>query len=341
MLKTRFTEAFGIRYPIVQGGMQGVGRAELASAVSNAGGLGILTALTQPTPTALADEIARCGTMTDQPFAVNLTVFPTINPPDYAGYARAVIDGGVRIVETAGGAAVAELWEMFREAGIKIIHKCTSVRHALSAERKGVDAISIDGFECAGHPGEDDVPGLILIPAAADRLGIPMLASGGFADGRGLVAALALGADGINMGTRFCATREAPIHDNVKRRIVAADERGTNLIFRTLHNTARVGKNGVSDEVVRILERAGSTFADVADLVAGARSRAVLQHGDLEDGLYWAGQVQGLIHDVPTVRELVDRIVGEARAIIAERLAGIAPPNSGGADARTGRTNDA
>ena len=321
MFATRFTETFGVRHPIMQGGMQGVGRAELAAAVSAAGGLGTLTALTQPSPHDLRVEIARCQAMTDAPFAVNLTVFPTINAPDYRGYAQAIIDGGVTIVETAGTPAVAEIWDMLRPHGIRIIHKCTSVRHALSAERKGVDAVSIDGFECAGHPGEDDIPGLILIPAAADKVRIPILASGGFGDGRGLVAALALGADGINMGTRFCATREAPIHDGVKERMVESDERATNLIFRSLRNTARVGKNAISDEVVRRLALPDATFADVADLVSGARSRAVLQTGEIEDGLYWAGQVQGLIHDVPSVAELIGRIVTDAHAIVAGRLA--------------------
>ena len=326
MFATRFTELCGVRYPIMQGGMQGVGRAELAAAVSQAGGLGTLTALTQPSPDDLRVEIARCQAMTNAPFAVNITVFPTINAPDYKGYAQAIIDGGVAIVETAGTPAVAEIWDMLRPHGIRIIHKCTSVRHALSAERKGVDAVSIDGFECAGHPGEDDVPGLILIPAAADRVRIPILASGGFGDGRGLVAALSLGADGINMGTRFCATREAPIHDGVKQRMVDADERATNLIFRSLKNTARVGKNAVSDEVVRRLEQPGATFAEVADLVSGVRSRAVLQTGEIDDGLYWAGQVQGLIHDAPPVAELIERIVDEAQAIVTGRLAAVLAP---------------
>ncbi len=320
VFKTRFTEIFGIDHPIVQGGMQGVGRAELASAVSNAGALGILTGLTQPTPQALRDEIERCRAMTSRPFAVNLTVFPTLKPPPYAEYAQAIIDGGVRIVETAGPKAM-ELWPMLKAADVKIIHKCTSVRHAVSAEAKGVDAISIDGFECAGHPGEDDVPGLILIPAAADKVKIPMIASGGFGDGRGLVAALALGADGINMGTRFCATAEAPIHPAVKQAYIANDERGTNLIFRKLHNTARVGKNAVSDEVVRRLALPDATFRDVADLVRGDRGRVVLETGDLEAGIFWAGQVQGLIHDIPTVRELIDRILSEAETIVGERLA--------------------
>jgi nitronate monooxygenase len=258
--------------------------------------------------------------MTSKPFAVNLTVFPTINPPPYAKYAQAIIDGGVRLVETAGPKAM-DLWPMLKAAGIKIIHKCTSVRHAISAESKGVDGISIDGFECAGHPGEDDIPGLILIPATADRIKIPMLASGGFGDGRGLAAALALGADGINMGTRFCATVEAPIHDRLKQAYLDNDERGTNLIFRKLRNTARVGKNAVSDEVVRRLAAPDSTFSDVAELVRGDKGRIVLDTGDLEAGIFWAGQVQGLIHDIPTVQDLVTRIVADAEEIIRGRLA--------------------
>ncbi len=319
-MRTKFTEAFGIEHPIVQGGMQGVGRAVLASAVSNAGALGIITGLTQPTPQALRHEIETCRGMTRQPFAVNLTVFPTMKPPPYAEYAQAIIDGGVKIVETAGPKAM-DLWPMLKQAGIKIIHKCTSVRHAISAEGKGVDGISIDGFECAGHPGEDDVPGLILIPAAADRLRVPMIASGGFGDGRGLAAALALGADGINMGTRFCATVEAPVHDRVKQAYVANDERSTNLIFRSLHNTARVAKNSVSDEVVRRLAAPEAAFKDVAELVRGDRGRIVLETGDVDAGIYWAGQVQGLIHDIPTVRELVERIVRDAESIIDGRLA--------------------
>jgi nitronate monooxygenase len=318
-MRTRFTETFGIEHPIVQGGMQGVGRAVLASAVSNAGALGILTGLTQRTPAALRDEIAQCRSLTDRPFAVNLTVFPTISPPPYAEYAQAIIDGGITIVETAGPKAM-DLWPMLKAAGIRIIHKCTSVRHAVSAEGKGVDAISIDGFECAGHPGEDDIPGLILIPAAADQVKIPMLASGGFGDGRGLVAALALGADGINMGTRFCATVEAPIHDNVKQAYLANDERGTNLIFRKLHNTARVGRNAVSDEVVRRLAAPDASFKDVAELVRGDNGRIVLEEGDLAAGIFWAGQVQGLIHDIPTVAELVARIMRDADSIIQTRL---------------------
>jgi nitronate monooxygenase len=321
-LKTRITEMLGIEHPIVQGGMQGVGRAELASAVSEAGGLGLLTGLTQPTPDALRDEIERTRSMTSKPFGVNMTVFPTINSPDYKAYAQAIIDARITVVETAGTPAVAELWEMFRAADIRILHKCTSVRHSLSAERKGVDVISIDGFECAGHPGEDDIPGLILIPAAGDKLKIPMIASGGFADGRGLVAALALGAEGINMGTRFCATQEAPIHPTLKQAYVDNDERGTNLIFRKFHNTARVGKSAVSDEVVRISAEPESTFKDIQHLVAGAKGRIVLEEGDLSAGIFWASMAQGLIHDIPTVKELIDRIIGEAEAIIGGRLAG-------------------
>ena len=318
-IKTRVTELLGIEHPIVQGGMQWVGTAELASAVSNAGGLGILTALTQPSPDALKAEIARCRTMTDKPFGVNITVFPTINPPDYKAYAQAVLDGGITIVETAGTPAVRELWEMLKPHGVKILHKCTAVRHALSAERNGVDVISIDGFECAGHPGEDDIPGLILIPAAADKVKIPILASGGFGDGRGLVAALALGADGINMGTRFCATVEAPIHDAFKQAMVTADERATDLIFRTYRNTARVARNGVSQQVVAA-ENEGKPFTEVADLVKGVRGREGLQTGDTEHGIWSAGMIQGLIHDIPTCQDLVGRIVRDAESIIKHRL---------------------
>jgi NAD(P)H-dependent flavin oxidoreductase YrpB (nitropropane dioxygenase family) len=320
-LKTRFTELVGIDYPIVQGGMMWVGRAELAAAVSNAGGLGILTALTQPTPDALRQEIARCRALTDKPFGVNLTILPSVSPPPYAEYRKAIIDSGIRIVETAGHNP-REHVEDFKAHGIVVVHKCTAVRHALSAERMGVDAISIDGFECAGHPGEDDVPGLVLIPAAADKVKIPMIASGGFGDGRGLVAALALGADGINMGTRFCATVEAPIHPRVKQLLVDNDERGTNLIFRSLKNTGRVGKNSVSDQVVEILKRPEAKFEDVAHLVRGASGRVLLETGDLDAGLVWAGQVQGLIHDIPTVAELIGRIVREATGIIQQRLQG-------------------
>jgi NADH:quinone reductase (non-electrogenic) len=319
--KTRITEMLGIEHPIVQGGMQNVGYAELASAVSNAGGLGTLTALTQPNPTALRDEIERCRSMTDKPFAVNVTVLPAVTPPDYKGFAQAVIDAGIKIVETAGTAEVRELWAMMKPHGITILHKCTAVRHALSAERNGCDIISIDGFECAGHPGEDDIPSLILLPAAADKVKIPMLASGGFGDGRGLIAALALGADGLNMGTRFCATKEAPIHNNVKAKYVENDERGTNLIFRSLSNTARVGKNETSDEVVGILKNPDAVFEDVRPLVSGAKGAELLKNGDAENGIFWAGMVQGLIHDIPTCQELIDRIMGEADEIVQSRFA--------------------
>ncbi len=321
--KTRITELLEITHPIVQGGMQGVGTAELAAAVSNAGGLGILTALTQPTPAALREEIERTRAMTKNPIGVNMTIFPTINSPDYNAYANAIIESGVKIVETAGTPAVREMWAKLQPHGIKIVHKCTAVRHALSAERNGCDAISIDGFECAGHPGEDDIPGLILIPAAADKVKIPMLASGGFGDGRGLIAALALGADGINMGTRFCATQEAQIHPNVKQAYIDNDERGTNLIFRSLKNTARVGKSEVSDEVVRRLAEPGATFKDVQTLVAGDVGRDMLKTGDMSQGIFWAGMIQGLIHDTPTCKELIDRIIAEAETIIDQRLAGM------------------
>jgi nitronate monooxygenase len=320
-LKTRFTELVGIEHPIVQGGMMWVGRAELAAAVSNAGGLGILTALTQPTPDDLRREIDRCRTMTDKPFGVNLTILPSVTPPPYAEYRKAIIDSGIKVVETAGSKPQEHV-DDFKANGIVVVHKCTSVRHALSAERMGVDAISIDGFECAGHPGEDDVPGLILIPAAADKLSIPMIASGGFGDGRGLAAALALGADGINMGTRFCATVEAPIHDRVKQFLVDNDERATNLIFRKFHNTGRVAKNSVSDQVVEISTRDGAVFEDIRPLVSGAKGRHALETGDLDAGLVWAGQIQGLIHDIPTCQVLIDRIVSEASDIIQSRLAG-------------------
>jgi nitronate monooxygenase len=320
-IKTRFTALFGVEHPIAQGGMQWVGTAPLVSAVANAGALGFLTALTQPTPEELTREIARTRDLTDKPFGVNLTILPAIKPPPYAEYRAAIIEAGIKIVETAGYKPQEHVDE-FKAHGVKVIHKCTAVRHALSAERMGVDAISIDGFECAGHPGEDDIPGLVLIPVAASRVKIPMIASGGFGDARGLVAALALGADGVNMGTRFCATQEAPIHDNFKQAMVANDERATDLIFRTLHNTARVARNAVSQEVVR-LEREGARFEDVAHLVKGVRGREGLISGDTDHGVWSAGMVQGLIHDVPTVRELIDRIMSEAEALIRGRLAGM------------------
>src|ERR1700741_2113059 len=299
MIKTRFTELVGVEHPIVQGGMQWVGRAELVAAVANAGALGFITALTQPTPEDLTREIARCRAMTDKPFGVNLTILPSTKPPPYAEYRQAIIESGIKIVETAGNKPQEHVTE-FKKHGIVVVHKCTSVRHALSAERMGVDAISIDGFECAGHPGEDDTPGLVLIPAAAAKIDIPMIASGGFADGRGLVAALALGADGINMGSRFMCSVESYIHQNVKEAIVAGNELGTELIFRPLRNTARVASNLVSREVVEILDKGGQ-FEDVRDLVAGVRGRTVFENGDLEAGVWTVGAAMGLINDIPTV----------------------------------------
>lgn len=311
-MKTRITELLGTRYPIIQGGMMWVGTAELASAVSNAGGLGILTALTQPTPEALAAEIARCRGMTDKPFGVNLTILPSANPPPYEAYLDVVIGSGVKVLETAGNNPK-EFIAKAKAAGVKIVHKCTAVRHALSAERNGVDAISIDGFEAAGHPGEDDVGGLVLFAAAADRLKIPVIASGGIADGRGMAAALVLGCEGINMGTRFCATVEAPIHPNIKQAMVERGERDTNLIFRTFRNTGRVMKNAVSDEVVA-LEKQGLEFKEIHPLVAGARGKAALISGEVDGGLVWASQVLGLINDIPTCADLIERIMADCRA---------------------------
>jgi nitronate monooxygenase len=320
MIKTRATELLGIEHPIVQGGMMGVGRAELAAAVSNAGALGIITALTQPTPEELAREIQRTRDLTDKPFGVNLTLLPTIKPVPYDEYARAIIEGGVKIVETAGRSPE-QFMPAFKEAGVKVVHKCTSVRHALKAEKIGCDMVSIDGFECAGHPGEDDIPGLVLIPCAANVLKIPMIASGGFGDGRGLAAALALGADGINMGTRFVATKEAPVHENLKQRMVEATELDTALIFRTLKNTARVFKNSVADKVVEIEAKPGPTnFEELAPLVAGVKGREVMDKGDLEYGIWTAGMIMGLIKDVPDCKTLVHRIVADAQEIITARL---------------------
>ena len=320
-MKTRITELLGIQYPIVQGGMMWVGRAELASAVSNAGGLGILTGLTQPTPKALSKEIERCQGMTDKPFGVNLTILPAIKPPPYELYAQAIIDSGVKIVETAGSNPEPFL-PAFKDAGIKVIHKCTSVRHALKAEKIGCDAVSVDGFECAGHPGEDDVTNLVLLPAAARKLSIPMLASGGIGTGTQLAAALALGADGINMGSRFVATKEAPVHENMKHAMVEADERSTTLIFRTLRNTARVFKNSIAEKVIEIESQPGDTnFSDVQQYVSGARGRErCIEAGDLDDGIWTVGPVMGLIDDIPTCEELINRMVGEAKDSLNNRL---------------------
>lgn len=323
-MKTRITELFGIEHPIIQGGMHHVGLAELASAVSNAGGLGMVTGLTQRTPELLAREIARCRAMTDKPFGVNLTFLPSVNPPDYPGYVKAIIEGGVKVVETAGNNP--QKWlPALKEAGIKVIHKCTSVRHALKAQAIGCDAISVDGFECGGHPGEDDVPNFILLPRAAEELGIPFVASGGMADGRSLVAALALGAEGMNMGTRFIATREAPVHENVKRAIVAASELDTRLVMRPLRNTERVLSNAAVERLLAKERELGAaiTFEDILPEVAGVYPR-IMQSGEMDAGAWSCGMVAGLIHDVPTVQQLIDRTMAEAHALIHERLAGLA-----------------
>jgi NAD(P)H-dependent flavin oxidoreductase YrpB (nitropropane dioxygenase family) len=322
MIQTKLTKLLGIKHPIVQGGMQWVGRAKLVSAVANAGALGFITALTQPTPEDLENEIEICRELTDRPFGVNLTILPTLTPPPYEEYRRAIIESGIKIVETAGNNPGEHIGEL-KKYGITIIHKCTTVRHALKAESMGVDVISIDGFECAGHPGEDDIPGLILVPAAVDKLSIPLIASGGFADARGLVAALALGAEGISMGTRFMCTVESPIHQNVKEQIVANDERSTELILRTLRNTSRVAKNAISQEVVAIESAGGAKIEDLAHLVSGKRGKVVFETGDVDHGVWSAGMSQGLIRDIPTCQELVTRIISEAEAIIRARLDGM------------------
>ncbi len=321
-MKTRITEMFAIRYPIVQGGMQWVGRAELAAAVSNAGGLGIITALTQPTPEHLEKEIARCRDLTDAPFAVNLTILPSLRAISHGEFAQAIIESGVKIVETAGRNPEPYM-AGFKKAGIKVIHKCTSVRHSLKAQAIGCDAVSVDGFECAGHPGEDDIPGLVLLPRAAEALRIPFIASGGFADARGLVAALALGADGINMGTRFMATVEAPIHRKIKERIVAASELDTALLMRQLRNTARYFRNEVTNQALAVERHKGAelTIKDLAPFVSGQRGKIVYEDGDADAGVWSAGMVVGLIHDIPTCEELISRIVREAHEIVARRLA--------------------
>jgi nitronate monooxygenase len=322
-MKTRITELLGIEHPIIQGGMHHVGLAEMAAAVSNAGGLGIITGLTQGTPEKLAAEIARCKTMTDKPFGVNITFLPSMTPPDYPGLIQAVIDGGVKIVETAGNNP-APYMPALKEAGIKVIHKCTAVRHALKAEKVGCDAVSVDGFECGGHPGEDDIPNFILLPRAADELTIPFVSSGGMADARSLVASLAMGAEGMNMGTRFIATKEAPVHDNVKAAILAASELDTRLVMRPLRNTERVLNNSA---VERLLEKEKALGADIKidDIlpeVAGVYPR-IMKEGDMDAGAWSCGMVAGLINDVPTVQELMDRIMSEADALIKQRLAGL------------------
>ncbi len=319
-MKTAITDLFGIEHPIIQGGMHYVGFAELAAAVSNAGGLGIITALTQKTAQDLANEIARCRDMTDQPFGVNITFLPTLNPPDYPAYVKTIIDGGVKVVETAGRNP-AQVVPYLKDAGIKIIHKCTSVRHAIKAQEIGCDAVSVDGFECGGHPGEDDVPNMILLPRAAEELDIPFVASGGMADGRSLVAALALGADGINMGTRFVATQEAPVHYNVKHAIVAATELDTRLVMRPLRNTERVLTNSA---VERLLEKEQNLgvhlkFEDIMHEVAGVYPK-IMVDGEMEAGAWSCGMVAGLINDIPTCKALIDRTMAEATEIIEGRL---------------------
>jgi len=322
-MRTRITELFGIKHPIIQGGMHHVGYAEMAAAVSNAGGLGIITGLTQRTPEDLAREIDRCRDMTDQPFGVNLTFLPSFAAPPYPEYIRAIVEGGVRIVETAGRNPEQYL-PALKANGIKVIHKCTSVRHSLTAERIGCDAISVDGFECGGHPGEDDIPN-ILLPRVAEELEIPFVASGGMADARSLVAALALGADGINMGTRFIATKEAPAHDNVKRALVAANELQTRLIMRSLRNTERVLTNAAVEQIL-VIERdkgAATTIEDIRPLVAGSENRRVLQEGVMDAAAWSCGMVAGLIHDIPTCKELIDRIMQGAEEIISRRLEGL------------------
>jgi len=320
-MKTRITEMFGIQHPIIQGGMHYVGYAEMAAAVSNAGGLGIITGLTQPTPADLEKEIARCHEMTDKPFGVNLTILPMFVTPPYDEYMRVIIEGGVRIVETAGRSPEAFM-PTLKANGVKVIHKCTSVRHSLKAERIGCDAVSVDGFECAGHPGEDDVPGLILLARAAEELSIPYVASGGMANGRSLVAALALGADGMNMGTRFIATVEAPVHHNVKTALVEADELSTRLIMRQLRNTERVLTNAAVEKIREIEKEKGAnvTIEDIRPLVAGTQNRKVLQNGEMDAAAWSCGMVAGLIHDIPTCKELVERIVREAEEILRNQL---------------------
>lgn len=319
-MNTPLTQMLGVRYPIIQGGMQWVGYAELAAAVSNAGGLGILTALTQPTPEALAAEITRCRALTDQPFGVNVTMLRTVNAPPYAQYFDVIIKQGIKIVETAGNVPE-DVFATLKKAGIVVVHKCTSVRHAIAAQRRGAGVISIDGFECAGHPGEDDVPGLVLIPAACDALEIPVVASGGIADGRGMAAALSLGAVGVNMGTRFVCTQEAPVHADIKAALMGASERDTRLIFRTMRNSARVLDNVISRTVIGLETRPGGvTFDEIRPLVAGVRGKQALASGAVDDGLVWAGQVVGLINDIPTCQQLISRMVSECKARLTRAM---------------------
>jgi nitronate monooxygenase len=319
MLKTRLTEMLDIEHPIVQGGMQRVSTAELVAAVANAGALGFLSALTQPTPEALVAEIERTRSMTDRPFGVNLTILPSRKPPPYEEYGNAIVESGIKVVETAGYSPE-PFMPMFNAAGVKVVHKCTAIKHAKKAQKVGCAAVSIDGFEAAGHPGEDDIGSLVLLPRAVDELDVPVIACGGFSDGRGLVAALALGAEAVSMGTRFLGTQEAPVHDNLKQKLIEASELDTQLIFRPFRNTARVFKNSVALEVAEIEKRPGAEFSDVSELVAGERGEVVLDTGDMEHGIWWAGISTGLIYDIPTVAELVSRIVSDAEKIINERL---------------------
>ena len=322
MLKTRITEFFGIERPIVQGGLMWVARAELAAAVANAGGIGFMTALTHPEPEGLREEIRKCRQMTDKPFGVNLTFLPTLRPPDYPAYIQVCIEEGIKFIETAGRNPEPYM-EAIKTAGIRVIHKCTSVRHAIKAEKIGCDAVSIDGFEAAGHPGEDDVTSLILVPTTRDAIQLPIIASGGFADGRGLVAALGLGADGMNMGTRFVATREAAVHDNVKQALVGHNERDTRLIMRSLRNTERVMHNTTVDKVLEIEGRGNTQIEEIIPYVSGMVGKEMLEKGDMEKGTLAAGQCMGLIRDIPSCRELLDRIMLEAETIIRERFAGV------------------
>lgn len=316
MIQTRITELFGIEKPIVQGGLMWIARAELAAAVANAGGIGFMTALTFPDPEDLRAEIRKCRQMTDKPFGVNLTFLPALTPPDYPSYIRVCIEEGVRFIETAGRNPEAYM-DQIKSADIKVLHKCTSVRHAQKAVKIGCDAIGMDGFEAAGHPGEDDVTSLILLPCTRDAIDVPLVASGGFADGRGLAAALALGADAINMGTRFVATKEAPVHDNVKQALVGRTERDTRLIMRSLRNTERVLHNTVADKVIEIEQQPGETrIEDIVSYVAGRVGKQMLEQGDMEAGTLAAGQCMGLIRDVPSVRELLERIMAEAEAVM-------------------------
>lgn len=322
-MKTKITEMFGIEHPIIQGGMHWVGFAEMAAAVSNAGGLGTITGLTQKTPEDLANEIAKCRDMTDKPFAVNITFLPSLTPPDYPGMVKAIIEGGVTVVETAGRNPQQVLPHL-KDAGIKVIHKCTSVRHALKAQDIGCDAVSVDGFECGGHPGEDDIPNMILLPRAHDELEIPFVSSGGQADGRSLVASLAMGAEGMNMGTRFIATKEAPVHQNVKDAIVAASELDTRLVMRPLRNTERVLNNEAVERLLEMEAALGDklTFEDILPEVAGVYPR-IMSEGDMDAGAWSCGMVAGLISDIPTCKELIDRIMVQAEDIIAERMMGL------------------